>query len=344
MKSAGCPARPSDQRGPLTRRPERPAPPAREATGLTVHHTDRDDGRASQADPVADGSPQAGSVTAGLRGALELAGVVATPAAVTGGLAYYIGYVRQRELVAYFGLNMSTLDMSTQDLVLRSTSALIPFLVGFCVVALVVIGLQALVTIWLRGRSLRVARVVVLASGALGVTGVGVGMWRLAHPVPATGLYLVWPAALALGAVLVGHAVRQTAQLTVAASRPRHGLHVLVAAVVATLALTGVFWAANDYAVVQGYDTGRRLAGNLAVLPGVVVYSDRALHLDVPGVDQQVLTLADGTRQFRYRGLRLFIRSNGRHFLLSHLWSSPDGVVVALPDGDSIRIEYTVGG
>lgn len=43
---------------------------------------------------------------------------------------------------------------------------------------------------------------------------------------------------------------------------------------------------------------------------------------------------------FRYEGLRLLIRSNGRFFLLPTGWSTSGGVTIALRDREGLRVEF----
>jgi hypothetical protein len=278
------------------------------------------------------------------------ASAVAAPATIVAALAFYIGTVRQETFSRYFGLDVSLLGLTPQDYMLRSTDTLVPFLVGVCVLLLVVAGGWALVGVSLQRRPAVRSLAAWFAIG-LGVAAVAVGVWRLARPVPLTGTHRIGPLSLGLGALLLAAGVRLVVRHGPAQLRQLPSA-VWTAATTATvvLLLAALFWAANDYARVQGAQRAQEMAAGLAALPGVVVHSDRQLHLSAAGVEEEVLpaetgdTGEPGADRYRYHGLRLLIRSDGRYFLIPASWSRTSGAVVVLPDDERIQLEFFPAG
>ncbi len=157
---------------------------------------------------------------------------------------------------------------------------------------------------------------------------------------PLRGLYLLGPAALGLGAVLIAYGgiplVRELA--------PPRWVYSVATGTVVGLVLVAVFWAANDYARVQGRHRALGLEHALTALPAAVVYSDARLHLGASGILEDVLDEEGGEPLYRYRGLRLLIRSGKKYFLLPTAWTRNQGAVVVLPDSDNLRFEFSSGG
>lgn len=279
-----------------------------------------------------------------VRSVFESLGLIAAPVTIASALAFYIGVVRQDVLAGHFGLDVSVLALTPRDYVLRSVDALVPFLVGLCVLVLLVLVACALASAWLRSQSLtsRLRAMGIIATA--GAFAIAFGVWRLGHPVPLTGLYLAGPVSLGLGAALLAATVRPLLRHHLPASRAV--LHTPWAAPIASisvavLTLSGIFWAANDYARTQGQARAVGLEQSVSALPGAIVHSATRLHIDAPGVEEQVLDAGDGTETFRYRGLRLLIQTSGKYLLLPDTWSPQDGTVVVLPDSDAIRVDFT---
>lgn len=51
------------------------------------------------------------------------------------------------------------------------------------------------------------------------------------------------------------------------------------------------------------------------------------------------LPASDSAYRFQYTGLRLWVHSGGKYFLLPRTWSDTNGSAAALPDNDTIRLE-----
>ena len=278
-----------------------------------------------------------------MRALLETIGLIAAPTTLVTALAFYIGAVRQEELAGHFGLQSSLLGLSTRDYVFRSTAVLVPFLVVLSLVTLVSVITGVALVMWSARRPQRVQQVIASITAGLGTLLTAMGVWRLVDPLSlGSRWYLVGPVALALGTGGLALGAWSLVKLDVfgLGGRARTLTRIGVAPLV-VLALISVFWAANDYARVQGAARGTQLERTIQTqLPAVVVYSSTRLHLGGEGVAERVLeTTADGSQRYRYEGLRLLLHSGGNYFLLPAGWSRHDGVTVMLP-ADAVRIEF----
>jgi hypothetical protein len=115
------------------------------------------------------------------------------------------------------------------------------------------------------------------------------------------------------------------------------------------LVLLFIFWAVSDYAAVYGRTHAKELEGRLDERSSVTVYSAKRLYLDSgdgssdSGVHEDPLSDRDGAYRYRYQGLRLLARSNGRYFLLPENWSPAHPVTIILLDSDTIRVDLRRG-
>ena len=75
--------------------------------------------------------------------------------------------------------------------------------------------------------------------------------------------------------------------------------------------------------------------------PDVTVYSAKRLHLEGPTIRETELGGPDAAYRFRYTGLKLVVRSEGKWFLLPTGWTpSNRGAALLLPDTDDLRVEF----
>jgi hypothetical protein len=284
-----------------------------------------------------------------LRSVFETIGVVLAPLGFLTALAYYFGWKRTNELANYFGIEQSELGFSTQDHVLRSVDGLYVVLGAIFTVALTAVWLHAAVSRRLEQRGehqhLRVAsRLLIVAGAILFMLGAIAAVEGLPFDTP----YLFDPISPGLGVGLLAYGIYMRERL--ARGRRSRGrtdqLGWQVAwgiTLVALLIALSVFWTASEYAEERGRDVARRLA---AVLPGraeAVVYSRLRLHIDARGVTEEPIGDNRSAYRFRYTGLRLLIKSGGKHFLVPAQWSRSNGVVVVLPDTEATRVEFARG-
>lgn len=248
----------------------------------------------------------------------SLATTFVAPATFLSALLFYFGYVSSRAQYRYFGLDVDTLGLSTQNYVMRSPQALlVPALL------LTVLGAAALVTLRSMGdRTLspRAVRLLHLAASMPLVAGVVLlvgyrwfGGWAWYG--------MVTPLLLALGLVVLAwlwHRSRQRG-----------------AAAFALLAVaTCLFWATATLAQWTGLGAAQRTARHLDELPAVVVDTTERLYLTDGIVTETRLEAEEGQEfRYRYRGFRLLIQAGDRMFLVPAQWS-PGGSTVLLELSD----------
>jgi hypothetical protein len=279
---------------------------------------------------------------------LSLGASIAAPITVISAILFYFGYVSSHAEYGYFGIDVNTIGLSTQDYIMHSPSLLVPLL------ALVVIGLALVVAhLWITARIqgaepatvLRIARRALAAGLVVFIAGmVVIGL----YPVLGEWPYykLVTPVVVAIGAGVVAYTWRLVARLSAAEDRAkplarsptlrRMGLVLLCFLVVAT-----VFWSTATIAEWAGRGQARSTARHLDDLPKVILDTKERLFLSDPGVKESALvpTTEGQTFHYRYRNLHLLITGNNRMFLVPPAWSSSDTVLVVPLDG-SVRVRF----
>ncbi|MEJ2885659.1 hypothetical protein [Actinomycetospora aeridis] len=274
----------------------------------------------------------------------NLAGVLA-PTTVIAALLYYFGYVTTYAKYAYFGIDVPTLRMSTQELALQSVAAIFFPLGAILVVGIVAIGVNAAVRAWIGPRSERRAgatgAVLVLLGVALLVRAV-VGIVR--PTVAQTEPIGVTPACLGLGAVLVAYGVDvatpATATLLAGVRRHLPGRRVLWSFVLG-LAVLSSFWLANSFAGAYGRGQAEVLAATLVRRPSVVLDTRDRLYLTDPAIVETSLPPAPGQQhQYRYRNLRLLVAAGNRLFLVPEAYQRGSSTVLVLPDDGTVRLQF----
>jgi hypothetical protein len=299
-------------------------------------------------EPAASGTEKKRAAI-GLERAVQLATAIVAPTTVLTALLFYFGWVRTNALFQYFGVDATVLGFTTQDYLLRSSEALYIPLGTLLVVGLAGLWVHGLMTTWLAARRrLRLLRATAVALGVVGLALFARGVAGVAVPRLSLNDFLVTPVCLGLGAVLgaYGHWLwlRQRAVQGHDGSpaRPRwHGVVSLV--LVVLLVVLSLFWATTNYARAYGRGRAAAYARQLAVRPGVIVYSADRLFLHGPGVQELALPAQQHTSyRYRYSGLRL-TESHGRLFLLPEGWTRTDGAAIVLAGSDKLRVEFIRG-
>jgi hypothetical protein len=259
-------------------------------------------------------------------------------------LSFYFGWARLDAEASYFGLDPSVLGLSTQDYLLRSADVLfIPL--G----ALLTAGLLAVVAhSLLRDRLRRHPRAVRYVTGSM--VAVGAALFALGALAAWRGLPFATPFLFpqlspGLGMALLAYGVRLRGDVR-GGHRPRGRIRLSAAvgsSMVFMLVVLSLFWATAEYAGALGRGRAQDLAAHLLRQPGVIVYSREKLGIDAPGVLEARIGDASAAYRYRYTGLRLLLRSGGNYYLVPALWSPQNGVVIALQDRESSRIEFTRG-
>ena len=293
---------------------------------------------------------------------ISIGATIAAPISVLGALLFYFGYVSSASEYAYFGVNVDTIGLSTQDYIMRSPQTL---LVPLVVLALASAGFLALNSAVRRriaagparaaddpGRPVRRIRrlaplwripgLVALAAGVVLLVAYSyVRDWELYG--------LVTPLLIGAGAGMTAYASRILQLISRQQGRPvtaadtGHGVlarrtaMVLLGVVVAT----SVFWATATVAQWSGRGLAEYAALHFDTLPSVVLDSKERLFLSGDrGVRETVLPHSAGqTFRYRYRGLHLLIEGHDRMFLVPDTWSLADSTLIVPLDG-SVRVQF----
>ncbi|GAB3929038.1 hypothetical protein GCM10029976_027920 [Kribbella albertanoniae] len=256
------------------------------------------------------------------------AGIV-TPVTLISTLLFYFGYVSARSQYEYFGIDVDTIGLSTQDYVMRSPQPLlVPLLVlTLLAVAALLVHNAIHPTATAVRRSTRVIVVVLL----LGVA------CLIAYPLLGRTPYyaLVVPAVIGLAAAALAYATYLRSRLDPATRAPR-----VLIGLLAVVTVTCAFWATATTAQYAGRGVAKGDARNLDRFPVVILDTKEKLALRSPGLEETALRAGAGqTFNYRYRGLRLLVVGENRMFLVPQNWTASNTTVV-VPLNDSIRVQF----
>jgi hypothetical protein len=253
---------------------------------------------------------------------------IVAPVTLISGLLFYFGYVSARAQYEYFGIDVDTIGLRTQDYVMRSPQPLLVPLLGIALLA--VAGLLLHNAIQPSATTIRRAKIITIALLLLGVLGL-IGYPLLGHlPYYA----LVVPAVIGLAAATLAYLSyfdRKAAGLT-----PQYVLLILLGVVTTTCA----FWATATTAQYSGRGLAKSDAQNLKQFPVVILDTKERLQLRSPGIEETSLkTGTEQTFNYRYRGLRLLVVGQNRLFLVPQQWNAANTTVVIPLDG-SVRVQF----
>jgi len=255
------------------------------------------------------------------------AGIVA-PITVVSTLLFYFGYVSARAQYEYFGIDVDTIGLSTQDYVMRSPQ---PLLVPLLVLTLLAVaGLLLHNAIQHTALTVRRAGFIAIALLVLGIIAL------LAYPLLGDVPYyaLVVPLAIGLAAATLAYLAYLGAKLRDV--RPPALLIVLLGIVTTTCA----FWATATTAQYSGRALAKSDAADLNQFPVVILDTKEKLQLRSPGLEETTLRPGTGqTFNYRYHGLRLLVVGQDRLFLVPHTWT-PSNTTLVLPLDNSIRVQF----
>jgi hypothetical protein len=286
---------------------------------------------------------------------LSTAASVVAPLSVLSALLFYFGYASSRAQYAYFGIDVDTIGLSTQDYVLRSPQSLLTPLLGFLVLgiagATVHEGVRRSIEAARRGatdaddataalargrlqRSRRGVRLLVMVASVLLVAGVllllAYGQLEDWPPYP-----LLTPVLLGVGAGLALYG-RGVTRLIDPGNRSGAPATLAVALVLAT----SVFWVTATLAEWSGRGAARDAANDMDRFPAVILDTTERLHLTSPGIEEVALEPFPGsTFLYRYRGFRLLIEGGDRLFLVPPKWTASNSTLV-VPMDSSVRLQF----
>jgi len=256
------------------------------------------------------------------------AGIV-TPVTLLSALLFYFGYVSSRSQYAYFGIDVDTIGLSTQDYVMRSPQPLLVPLLVITLLAVAALLLHKAIHPTAAGvrRSARVA-VVVLVIGVAGL---------LAYPLIGHLPYyaLVVPAVIGVAAAALAYLSYLRRKVD-----PELGPQRVLIVLLAVVTVTCAFWATATTAQYSGRGLAKSDARHLDRFPVVILDTKEKLALRSPGLEETALRAGSGqTFNYRYRGLRLLVVGENRLFLIPQTWTASNTTVV-VPLNDSIRVQF----
>ncbi|MFI6571409.1 hypothetical protein [Nocardia fluminea] len=265
----------------------------------------------------------------------------AAPTTLITALLFFFGWSHAYWFFDYFGVNSTTLGLTTQDYLMRSQDSLfVPLAASACLFAVYLFCRRMFREHVLPQISPENRRGLVIASMVVGFALVAAGLLTIVISTPlrlivgAPGLCMVGGIALIVSAVRS----RRTAQATT--ESPADILTAGEWGAVFVLVGVGLFWAVADYSAAVG--TGRAIeqVETFSEQPSVSVYSDKSLGLAAPGVVELTCPAPDAAYHFRYDGLKLILQSGNQYLLLPTSWNRTHGAAFLLPRSDTNRIDF----
>ena len=248
------------------------------------------------------------------------------PATFLSALLFYFGYVSSRAELRYFGLDVDTVGLSTQDFVMRSPQALlVPVLLLTVAGAAVLVALRALRDRPLGSRAVRASygiAGVLLGSAVVLLAGYRwLGGWP-AYP-------MVTPLLLVAGLSVLAYLWH----------RRRAGAGAVTFALLGVA--TGLFWATTTLAQWTGTGVAHRTARHLDRLPSVVLDTKDRLFLGDGVVTESAVPPHEGQQfLYRYRGLRLLIQAGDRMFVVPERWVASGSTTMVPMDDVRVRFRF----
>lgn len=289
-----------------------------------------------------------GSAAGDLSRLAKILGNVVAPTTALTALLFYFGWSHAYWFFHYIGVNSTLLGLSTSDYLMRSMDGLF---VPLTVLAVLVLG-----ALWARELVMHRLRpdvrarldgfeavVVPVAGAVLVVNGLSWLLWEN----PLNRALAVAPLSLATGVLLVVWAVHRRRVQAAVAGGPRAGrARISLAEWTAVFLLVGLsaFWLVNDYSAAVGNSRAREFVARMSAdQPGVVLFSERSLSLDAPGVREVRCTDPQAAFGYRYDGLTLVLQSGDQYVLLPTAWNPDDGAAILVPRANSLRLEFSWG-
>jgi hypothetical protein len=287
--------------------------------------TDSDD-----EDEDAVGAEETGPV---LKSATGVAISLASQTAVLTAILFYFGWARARATYAYFGVDVSVLNFSVSDYVLRSVDTAFPLLVAIGLVALGALLVHDQLRPRLTNNTALVARMVRILVGT-GCTLVAAGIVLAVIITEPSSSALVGPAIMLVGFAIIAYALMLRDRYIEEIRSP-------LLVVVLSLALLALFWSVGAYANYIGTKVAEQVSASLLTATNVIVYSAGNLSLAGPGITTSRIVAPDAQYRFRYGGLRLLVSSSDQYFLLPAGWRPGRGAVIIIPtSGQGTRVEF----
>jgi hypothetical protein len=268
-------------------------------------------------------------------GTLRVLGTLVAPTTLVVALLYYFGWARTSTQAFVMGLDESLFGYSAQDYILRSISSM--FWPLFIAAAAILVGLLVHDRL-IHSADERLIRAVGVGTAGVGVLLLALGLVGSLDERPSRFVSLGAPLSVTVGIALVAYA----AFLRQPRGAPRRGRSAstvpgLAWSLVTVLLLLSAFWTVSHYAAVKGIDFADQAVRELPTNPSVTIYSVSRLYLEDPVVEQ-TLPAEEGAYRYRYTGLKLLFRADGKLFLRPSDPSDQRNIVI--PEDLAIRVEY----
>ncbi|MET9213052.1 MULTISPECIES: hypothetical protein [unclassified Nocardia] len=265
----------------------------------------------------------------------------AAPTTLVTALLFFFGWSHAYWFFDYFGVNSTTIGLTTQDYLMRSQDSLfIPLAAGACLFLVYLLGRRVFQEFVVPRMSAAQRRLLVLATLVVGSVLVVAGLVSIVVSSPLRSIVGAPGLCLVGGVVLVVAAVRVRRNDQGGGEPAADVLTAGEWGAVFVLVGVGLFWAVADYSAAVG--TGRAIeqVEQFAHQPSVSVYADKRLGLAAPGVTELTCPASDAAYPFRYDGLKLVLQSGNQYLLLPESWNRDGGVAFLLPRSDANRIDF----
>jgi hypothetical protein len=242
---------------------------------------------------------------------------------------YYFGWVRTRFQALELGFDVSALNLTTTDYLLKSLNVLfVPLLL---LVASILVLHQAhrrfVAPAVATRRTVTVLRAARLLSWAWAPLAI-IAIVLLLTPLQGYAIPLTLTLSILLA--LYGRSIRRMATEVDPWSMTTR-------VIVVALLVLAIFWCTERVARTMGQAYGANFADEPTQLPAVVLYSGKDLRLSGSGVVTVPMPDPTAAYQFRYIGLYLLERSGDRYFFIT----DHPGRVIILRETENVRMEFT---
>ncbi|MFC9896465.1 hypothetical protein ACFVMC_22485 [Nocardia sp. NPDC127579] len=279
--------------------------------------------------------PGTGSSLSDLSQWAQLVAQFVAPATLLAGLLYYWGFFHAKGFCAYFGVDSTSLGLTTTDYVMRSADGLFIPLATVAVVALALAWGPVALPTRLRGRPR--PRWLTLSATALGLLLLLNGLSQLWFQTPLNRGVGVAPFCLVAGLLLLWNVVRaRRIQLGAATDPVEWGLIFLLVG-------GSFFWGATAYSLEVGKGRAARIEQTLANAATLTLYTEKSIDLGVAGVRRTACTEPESAYRYRYDGLVLVLTTADTYLILPRTWTYRRGTAIVLPrtGTGALRTEFT---
>ena len=265
---------------------------------------------------------------------LNLAAKIGSPIAIGTALLFYFGWIRAESQARALGYDVTLLGLTTSDYVLRSINVL--FLPIIILLLLALAGQMIhprLVDVVQRHRTSRASRILllVLRTGWLWLPIVGIAAFAsfpIVRPV-------ILPVTLTAGVLVAIYGDRINRRVNDGPPL-RTAVLTLVLLILAVLA----FWDVERIAAYMGTQFAAYISATPERYAEVTLYSLKSLEFPA-GVHETHIGTEESAYRYRYEGLHLLLRSDGKLFLMAYGAPGSRPAIIVLPESDLVRVEFT---